>query len=114
MYLSYFINKRVEEHNLEEGDTSWLGSMYQKVIDYVAETDQIKWMVKLGKLFSVLWAEPGKLENWDKFFTHLGGLGYGLINMLKSFDKTVGTALGITDEKGEGKGLVAETLIIGE
>ena len=108
--LSYFINKRVEEHNLEEGDTSWLGSMYQKVIDYVAETDQIKWMVKLGKLFSVLWAEPGKLENWDKFFTHLGGLGYGLINMLKSFDKTVGTALGITDEKGEGKGLVAELL----
>ena len=84
--------------------------MYQKVIDYVAETDQIKWMVKLGELFSVLWAAPGKLENWDKFFTHLGGLGYGLIDMLKSFDKTVGTALGITDEKGEGKGLVAELL----
>ena len=75
--LSYFISKRVDEHNLEEGDTSWLGSMYQKVIDYVAETDQIKWMVKLGELFSVLWAAPGKLENWDKFFTHLGGLGYG-------------------------------------
>jgi len=108
--LSYFISKRVDEHNLEEGDTSWLGSMYQKVIDYVAETDQIKWMVKLGELFSVLWAAPGKLENWDKFFTHLGGLGYGLIDMLKSFDKTVGTALGITDEKGEGKGLVAELL----
>ena len=108
--LSYFINKRVEEHKEGGSDTSWLGSMYDKVIDYLSETDQVKWMVKLGDLFSVLWGEPGKLDNWSNFFTHLGGLGYGVIDLLKNFDKTVGTALGITDEKGEGKGLVAELI----
>ena len=108
--LSYFINERVEEHKLEGGDTSWLGSMYDKVITYLSETDQIKWMVKLGDLFSVLWGEPGNLDNWSNFFTHLGGLGFGVIDLLKNFDKTVGTALGITDEKGEGKGLVAELI----
>ena len=106
--LSYFINKRVEEHKVEGGDTSWLGSMYDKVIDYLSETDQIKWMVQLSDLFSVLWDDPGNLDNWYNFFTHIGGLGTGLIDMLMNFDKTVGTALGITDEKGEGAGLVAE------
>ena len=108
--VSYFVKERVEEHKVEGGDTSWLGSIYDKVIDYLSETDQIKWLVKLGELFGVLWKTPGKLENWSKFFTHLGGLGYGVVNLLKNFDKTVGTALGITDEKGEGKGLVAELI----
>jgi hypothetical protein len=106
--LSYFINKRVEEHKVEGGDTSWLGSMYDKVIDYLSETDQIKWMMSLSDLFSVLWDDPSNLDNWYNFFTHIGGLGTGLIDMLMNFDKTVGTALGITDEKGEGAGLVAE------
>ena len=108
--LSYFINERVEEHKAEGGDTSFFGGLYDKVIEYLSETDQVKWMVKLGELFGVLWGEPGKLDNWSKFFTHLGGLGYGVIDLLKNFDKTVGTALGITDEKGEGKGLVAELI----
>ncbi len=108
--LSYFINKQVEEHNMEGGDTSWLGSMYDKVIDYLSETDQIKWMVKLGDLFGEVWDDPGNLDTWSNFFTHIGGLGFGLIDMLMNFDKTVGTALGITDEKGEGKGLVAEII----
>ena len=106
--LSYFINKQVEEHNMEGGDTSWLGSMYDKVIDYLSETDQIKWMVKLGELFGEVWDDPGNLDTWEAFFTHIGGLGFGLIDMLTNFDKTVGTALGVTDEKGEGMGLVAK------
>ena len=110
--LSYFINKRVEEHKEGGSDTSWLGSMYDKVIDYLSETDQIKWMVELSDLFSVLWDDPGNLDNWYNFFTHIGGLGTGLIDMLMNFDKTVGTALGITDEKGEGKGLVAEIVTL--
>lgn len=110
--LSYFINKRVEEHKEGGSDTSWLGSIYEKVIDYLSETDQIKWMVKLGELFGDIWDDPGNLDTWSAFFTHVGGLGYGLIDMLSNFDKKVGTALGITDEKGEGKGLVAEIITL--
>ena len=108
--ISYFLEERVEEHKAEGTDTSFIGSMYDKIIDYLSETAPIKWMVKMGDLFSVLWDDPTNLDNWSNFFTHIGGIGFGIIDMLTSFDKTVGTALGITDEKGEGKGLVAELI----
>lgn len=108
--ISYFLGERVEEHKAEGGDTSFIGSMYDKVIEYLSETAPIKWMVKMGDLFGVLWDDPTNLDNWSNFFTHIGGIGFGVIDMLASFDKTVGTALGITDEKGEGKGLVEELI----
>ena len=108
--ISYFLGERVEEHKAEGGDTSFIGSMYDKVIEYLSETAPIKWMVKMGDLFGVLWDDPTNLDNWSNFFTHIGGIGFGVIDMLASFDKTVGTALGITDEKGEGKGLVQELI----
>jgi len=108
--ISYFLEERVEEHKAEGTDTSFIGSMYDKIIDYLSETAPIKWMVKMGELFSVLWDDPTNLDNWYNFFTHIGGIGFGVLDMLASFDKTVGTALGITDEKGEGKGLVAELI----
>lgn len=108
--ISYFLEERVEEHKEGGSDTSFIGSMYDKVIDYLSETAPIKWMVKMGDLFGVLWDDPTNLDNWSNFFTHIGGIGFGVIDMLASFDKTVGTALGITDEKGEGKGLVAELI----
>jgi hypothetical protein len=108
--ISYFLEERVEEHKEGGNDTSFIGSMYDKVIDYLSETAPIKWMVKMGDLFGELWDDPTNLDNWSNFFTHIGGIGFGIIDMLTSFDKTVGTALGITDEKGEGKGLVAELI----
>ncbi len=108
--ISYFLEERVEEHKAEGTDTSFIGSMYDKIIDYLSETAPVKWMVKMGELFGVLWDDPTNLDNWYNFFTHIGGIGFGVLDMLASFDKTVGTALGITDEKGEGKGLVAELI----
>jgi len=105
--VSYFINERVEEHKVEGGDTSWLGSMYDKVIEYLSETDTIKWMVELGKLFGELWAKPTDLEAWKAFGMHLGGPMVKLMEMLRNFDKKAGAALGVTDEKGESMGLVA-------
>jgi hypothetical protein len=65
-------------------------------------------MVKLGELFSVLWAAPGKLDNWSKFFMHIGGLGTGLIDMLKNFDKKAGAAFGMKDGNTLSGGLVAK------
>ena len=106
--VSYFINERVEEHKVEGGDTSWLGSMYDKVIEYLSETDTIKWMVELGKLFGELWAKPTDLETWKAFGMHLGGPMVKLMEMLRNFDKKAGAALGVTDEKGESMGLVAK------
>jgi hypothetical protein len=110
--ISYFLGERVEEHKAEGSDTSFIGSMYEKVIEYLSETAPIKWMVKMGDLFGVLWDDPTNLDNWSNFFTHIGNIGFGVIDMLASFDKTVGTALGITDEKGEGKGLIAELITL--
>ena len=106
--LSFFINERVEEHKAEGGDTSFFGSMYDKVIDYLSETDTIKWMVGLGKLFGEVWAKPTDLKTWKKFAMHLGGPMVGLMNLLRNFDKKAGAALGITDDKGESMGLVAK------
>ena len=50
--MFYHISLTKELKSIKRGgsDTSWLGSMYDKVIDYLSETDQIKWMVKLGDL----------------------------------------------------------------
>ena len=106
--LSYFLENKVEEFQKENADASFFGTMYDKVIEYLSETDQIKWMVELGEKFGILWDDPTDLDNWTDFLTHVGKIGFGLIDMLSSFDKTVGTALGITDDKGEGMGLVAK------
>jgi len=106
--LSYFLENEMAEFKEENPDASFIGSIYDKVIDYLSETKQVKWLVKMGDLFGKIWKEPGKLENWVNFLTHVGKIGTGLIDMFNSFDKTVGTALGITDEKGEGMGLVAK------
>ena len=55
-----------------------------------------KLLVELGEKFGILWDDPTDLDNWTDFLTHVGKIGFGLIDMLSSFDKTVGTALGIT------------------
>tara|TARA_R110000765_G_scaffold70847_2_gene137531 strand:+ start:3778 stop:5436 length:1659 start_codon:yes stop_codon:yes gene_type:complete len=106
--LSFFINERVEEHKAEGGDTSFFGGLYDKVIEYLSETDQIKWMVELGELFGELWDNPTDLKTWKAFGMHLGGPIVSLLEMLNNFDKKAGAALGITDDKGESMGLVAK------
>jgi hypothetical protein len=108
--LSYFINERVEEHKAEGGDTSFFGGLYDKVIEYLSETDQIKWMVKLGELFGELWDNPTDLETWKAFGMHLGGPIVSLLEMLNNFDKKAGAMLGLASKEGEEIGLVAKLI----
>ena len=46
--LQYFLKNKADEFKKETGETSFFGSLYDSIIEYLSETAMVKWMVKLG------------------------------------------------------------------
>jgi len=97
--LQYFLKNKANEWKKETGETSFCGSMYDKLIEYLSETPMIKWMGALGAKFSALWDDPS-LETFGDFVKHLA---YGplmpFIQMLSGMNDA-GLVLGLTDKSG--------------
>jgi len=97
--LQYFLKNKADEFKKESGDTSFFGSMYEKLIDYLSETPMIKWMAELGTKFSAIWDNPS-LETLGAFAGHLA---YGplmpLITALSMLNDA-SSVLGLTDKSG--------------
>ena len=102
--LQYFLKNKADEFKKETGETSFFGSLYDSIIEYLSETAMVKWMVKLGDLFGDIWDNPTDLNTWIAFGEHVAGPFQSFIAMLQNFDQYVGESLGLTDDRGDGVG----------
>ena len=97
--LQYFLKNKADEWKAKTGETSFFGSMYDKLIEYLSETPMIKWMAELGTKFSALWDNPS-LETLGDFAGHLAYAPLmPLINALSMLNDA-SSFLGLTDESG--------------
>ena len=102
--LQYFLKNKADEWKKETGETSFFGSLYDQVIEYLSETPIIKWMVGLGDKFSALWSNPST-ETFLDLFEHLGSYFSTIYSTFKMLSEDAGAALGLTDESGNTQGL---------
>ena len=102
--LQYFLKNKADEWKKETGETSFFGSLYDQVIEYLSETPIIKWMVGLGDKFSALFSNPST-ETFLDLFEHLGSSFSSIYSTFKMLSEDAGAALGLTDESGNPKGL---------
>ncbi len=102
--LQYFLKNKATEFKKETGETSFFGSLYDSIIEYLSETAMVKWMVQLGDLFGAIWDNPTDLNTWIAFGNHVAGPFQSFIAMLQNFDQYVGESLGVTDGRGEAVG----------
>ena len=104
--LQYFLKNKADEFKKETGETSFFGSLYDSIIEYLSETAMVKWMVKLGDLFGDIWDNPTDLNTWIAFADHVAGPFQSFIAMLQNFDQYVGESLGLTNNEGESTGFL--------
>ena len=104
--LQYFLKNKADEFKKETGETSFFGSLYDSIIEYLSETAMVKWMVKLGDLFGAIWDNPTDLNTWIAFGDHVAGPFQSFIAMLQNFDQYVGESLGLTNNEGESTGFL--------
>ena len=104
--LQYFLKNKADEFKKETGETSFFGSLYDSIIEYLSETAMVKWMVKLGDLFGDIWDNPSDLNTWIAFADHVAGPFQSFIAMLQNFDQYVGESLGLTNNEGESTGFL--------
>ena len=102
--LQYFLTNKANEWKKETGNTSFFGSMYNQIIEYLSETAPIKWLSELGSRFKAIWDDPS-YDNLMSLFDHLGAGFQGIKNMFLTLNKDAGAALGLTDEEGNTTGL---------
>ena len=102
--LQYFLKNKADEWKKETGETSFFGSLYDQVIEYLSETPIIKWMVGLGDKFSALFSNPST-ETFLDLFEHLGSYFSTIYSTFKMLSEDAGAALGLTDESGNTQGL---------
>jgi len=102
--LQYFLKEKANEWKKETGETSFFGSMWDKIMEYLKKTPMFKWFIDTGKKGKEFWNKP----TWETFKA-FGGQFFSvlqpLLNTFSMLDKDAGAALGLTDDKGKPQGL---------
>jgi hypothetical protein len=102
--LQYFLKEKANEWKKETGETSFFGSMWDKIMEYLKKTPMFKWFIDTGKKGKEFWDNP-TLETFKAFGGQFFSVLQPLLDTFSMFDKDAGAALGLTDDKGKPQGL---------
>ena len=102
--LQYFLKEKANEWKKETGETSFFGSMWDKIMEYLKKTPIFKWFIDTGKKGKEFWDNP-TWETFKAFGVQYGSILKPLLDTFSMLDKDAGAALGLKDSQGKAQGL---------